>query len=249
VRPAVLFGALCVLLFPYYRARGWTNVSSVREEAPLNRSVVEQLRELHRTVPRGARLLFLNDPINPAWENLVFLTQLAYGDNTIKVDRLKRLPRRPDDNELASYNYVFDYEGGRFLELHRPWRREAVPMIVNTPQGPEIYHSDWAPVTTASPARPGENLITRAMNLGPTQPPAGSGHPFPPGPFANLVSPLRAKVAGIPAEITAGFGWPGEINIYRFDFRVPPSTPAGMAAVEWSIGEVAGIPVKIPVRR
>src|SRR5262249_45938607 len=42
-----------------------------------------------------------------------------------------------------------------------------------------VFHTDFSPVTTASPAHAGEALITQVLNLGFTNPGVDPGAPFP----------------------------------------------------------------------
>jgi uncharacterized protein (TIGR03437 family) len=56
-------------------------------------------------------------------------------------------------------------------------------------------------------------------------------------------------VNGRLAEVPQRFGSPGEVNIYRFDFRVPPQTEAGLAQVQLTVGGQSAPTAAIPVRR
>jgi hypothetical protein len=38
----------------------------------------------------------------------------------LRVFRVKEMKQRPSDQEIASYDYVFDYHNGRFFELKTP---------------------------------------------------------------------------------------------------------------------------------
>ena len=120
VRGAVLIAALLLILYPYAKRAGWDNVTSASLEAPDNRHTVE---ELHAAAPRirtKSRLLFLNDPIVPEWENLVFIVRLSYGDPTLEVDRVKKMKQMPDERQLASYDYILDYQDSRFSVVKQP---------------------------------------------------------------------------------------------------------------------------------
>jgi hypothetical protein len=89
-------------------------------EAPENRNTVTQLHAAAPAIHPGSRLLFLNDPIRPDWGNLIFIVQLSYDDPTLRVSRVKEMKQQPSEQEIASYDYVFDYHDGRFLELKQP---------------------------------------------------------------------------------------------------------------------------------
>src|SRR5262249_30244812 len=68
------------------------------------------------------------------------------------------------------------------------------PEFLMAPSGPVIFHSDYRPVTEASPARAGETLIVYAKGLGPTTPNANPGDPFPSEPLAIATSPVEVLV-------------------------------------------------------
>jgi hypothetical protein len=245
-RPAVVF-ALMLLLFPLYRAKGWRNVYSVRVEGLMLEDVATQLHQLHPRFPPHSRLLFLNDPVQPDLENLVFVVRLSYADDTLTVDRAKRMPHRPPDNELAAYDHVFDYRAGHFLELFRPWQWKGRPILCLSPRGPELFHSDWARVTAKQPARRGEMLIARVAGLGTTSPAVPPDQPFAAEPRAR-VTDIDIKVNNRNAEPGEVFGWPGEIDIFRMDFRVPQVTAAGTATLEIAANGATGLPAQFPVR-
>jgi uncharacterized protein (TIGR03437 family) len=114
---------------------------------------------------------------------------------------------------------------------------------------PAILHSDFSPVTDARPARPGDLLIARAIGLTPTRSAALSGEPFPANPLQQLSSPVEVFVGGRAAEVLNKVGWPGSIDAYRVDFRVPEGTPVGAVAVQLSSAWILGPEVQIPVQQ
>jgi uncharacterized protein (TIGR03437 family) len=122
------------------------------------------------------------------------------------------------------------------------------PEIVSTAAAPSIFHTDFSPVTTAKPAKTGEVLIVRATGLGPTVPGVDPGQPFPLDTGVAVNSPLAVTVNGKPADVVIGIGWPGLVDTYRVDFRVPDGTAAGMAAIQLTAAWIPGSPVAIPVQ-
>jgi hypothetical protein len=246
-RPQLVFGATIAGLFAFYYSKGW-DVDSVRREAPVVRELSTQLRKAHPQIPRGSKLLFVNDPYDPAWENMTFLVQLIYRDDSLIVERLKNMPARPSDDAMAKYQHVFDYSGGRLLELTRPWQPKAAPMIVLSSEGVDVYHEGWQRVDAAHAARPGEMLISRAIGLGETNPAVPPDKPFPAEPFAEVKAKIEVKVNGELAEPGPLFAWPNEIGLYRVDFRVPKNTARGIARVEVSADGVTGPAADIPVK-
>ena len=140
-----------------------------------------------------------------------------------------------------------NYGGGRvqFVVHLIPLAR---PEIAATASGPAIFHADFSPVTAERPARAGEPVIVRATGLGPTRPGVNLGQPFPSDSVQEVNSPVEVLVGGRMAEVVNKVGWPGSIDTYRVDFRVPAGTPAGPAAVQLTAAWVAGSSVQIPVQ-
>jgi hypothetical protein len=244
---AAVFGAVMLMLYPFYKAGGWSNVTSVAIEGETMRRAAGQLQELRPCLRPKARLYFFNDPVEPQWDNLVYLVHLSYRDRTLVVDRFKRAGHRPDDHELATYDAVFDYKGGRFIELERPWQARPTPMIVLAERGPEVYHVDWSPVTPQHPAHPNQMLIAKAIDLGPTAPDPGPDEPFPADPLARVIAPVSVRVDGRETEVINQIGWPHMVNTYRVDFRMPPCAARGTVAVDLVARGAGGPPVRIPV--
>jgi len=250
-RGSVVLLGLVLVLYPFNKRRGVTDLYSVTEEAAVNRAVVTQLRSLHPHLPHGSRLLFLNDPIPIDWWNLTFLVQLGYQDRSLEVSRVKRMPHPPTPAERAGYDYVFDFRDGRFMELTEPvnWKRTAPPAFARTKDGAvAIFHGDWSPVTEKAPAKPGETLTARAADVGPTRPEVPPGQPFPAEPFLRVSADVEALVNGRPAEVVRQIGWPREVNQFRLDFTIPAGTAARQALVQLRVDGVAGPVVTIPVR-
>ena len=119
-RGAVLFVVSMLILYSAYKPLGYDIFSSASLEAPENRNTVAQLHAAAPAIRHGSRLLFLNDPIRPDWYNLIFIVQLSYNDPTLRVFRVKEMKQPPTGQEIASYDYVFDYHDGAFFELKKP---------------------------------------------------------------------------------------------------------------------------------
>ncbi|MBL8294151.1 MAG: hypothetical protein JNN08_20070 [Bryobacterales bacterium] len=124
----------------------------------------------------------------------------------------------------------------------------AAPQVVTGASGPAVFHSDFSPVTAARPARPGEVLIVQATGLGPTVPSVDPGHPFPTDAILPVNSPVAVTVNGQDAEVVNAIGWPGLVDTYRVDLRVPSGLVAGTASVQLSAAWIAGNAVRIPVQ-
>lgn len=122
------------------------------------------------------------------------------------------------------------------------------PQIVTTSGEPAVFHADFTPVTAAKPAKTGEVLIVQATGLGPTIPSVNPGQPFPSDALPQVNSPLSVSMNGKPADVINGIGWPGLVDTYRVDFRVPDGTAPGTATIQLTAAWIAGPSVNIPTQ-
>lgn len=123
------------------------------------------------------------------------------------------------------------------------------PEVVSTPGGPAVVHSsDFSLVTAAKPAKAGEILALFATGLGPTNPSVPFGQPFPAGSSQPITAPAALAVNGSPAEILYAGSYPGAVNGYQVNFRVPAGTPSGTATLRLTVGFIAGSTVTIPMQ-
>ncbi len=253
-------GAALVILIAAIAYRPWRkyqtwNPDTVVIEAEENRAVVKQLHHLEPRLPPGARLMFLDDPIPASRWNMTFMVQLSYHDRSIVVDRMKAIEAGTDTTahpgaknpDLAAYDHVFDYRGGQFMELARPWRHAAMPLVVIEDGRPQIFHGDGKLVTRDDPVRPGEDVSAKVMDLGTTIPIVPAGEPFPREQRAEVIANLEARVDGAPAEILLKIGWP-TTTLYRVEIRIPAATPKGLSWLQLTAGGVTGPAVEFPVR-
>ena len=251
---AVVVVLLAAASYPFWRAYQPWNPTSVLMEGELNRSTAKQLHRLEPQLPHGSKLLFLDDPYRPDWYHLTFVVRLLYHDPSIVVHRTKSDAEMEKPKEtltpamLASYDHVFDYRDGYYRELWAPWDRGPTPAVVLEWGKPQIFHEDWTAVDRNHPARANESLILKAADLGETLPPVASRQPFPESPYAKVVADVGARFNGAPAEVQAQIGWPGEINRYRVDVRVPGRVPRGLSWLDLSACGITGPGIEIPVR-
>ena len=123
------------------------------------------------------------------------------------------------------------------------------PQILTTASGPAVVHSsDFSLVTAAKPAAAGEILSLFATGLGPTRPGVDPGQPFPSNPPAAVNSPVEVRINGKPAEVLAAVGFPGALDGYQVNFRMPPDAPKGATTVQVSAAWIGGAPVSIAVQ-
>ena len=125
----------------------------------------------------------------------------------------------------------------------------SVPQIVTTASGPAVTHSsDFSLVTSSRPAAAGEALSLFATGLGPTVPAVDPGQPFPSSPAAIVNSPIEVKVNGNSAQVLGAVGFPGSVEGYQVNFRIPPGTEKGVATIQVSAAWIAGTAVGIAVQ-
>jgi hypothetical protein len=123
------------------------------------------------------------------------------------------------------------------------------PEIVITASGPAVTHSnDFSLVSASKPVAAGEIVSLFATGLGPTRPGLDPGQPFPPSPLAVVNSPVEVMVNGKPAEVLAAVGYPGAVDGYQVNFRVPSDTAKGTVFLQVSAAWIPGAPVSIPVQ-
>ena len=84
--------------------------------------------------------------------------------------------------------------------------------------------------------------------LGPTVPAVDPGQPFPSSPLANVNSPVEMTVNGKAAEVLGAAGYPGSVDGYQVNFRVPPDAAKGVATIQVSAAWIAGAGVQIAVQ-
>jgi hypothetical protein len=123
------------------------------------------------------------------------------------------------------------------------------PQTVMTANGPAVAHSsDFSLVTASKPAAAGEILSLFASGLGPTIPEVDLGLPFPSTPLSTVNSPLALTVNGKAADVLAAVGYPGAVDGYQVNFRMPSDVPKGTATIQLTAAWIPGAPVSITVQ-
>ena len=123
------------------------------------------------------------------------------------------------------------------------------PEVVSTAGGPAIVHStDNSLVTAANPAKAGEVLTLYATGLGPTRPSPEPGQPFTSNPPAVVSSPVEVLVNGAPGQVLYAGGYPGAVNGYQVNFRLPDSVASGNASLHLTSAWIGGGNVTIPIQ-
>jgi len=125
----------------------------------------------------------------------------------------------------------------------------SVPQIATTTGGAAVTHSnDFSLVTSSKPAAAGESLSIFATGLGPTVPGVDPGKTFPASPLAVVNSPVEVTVNGQAAEVQSAVGFPGTVDGYQVNFRVPAQTAKGAATIQMSAAWITSAAVTIVVQ-
>lgn len=123
------------------------------------------------------------------------------------------------------------------------------PEVVATPNGPAVVHAnDFTLVTPTKPAKAGEILSLFASGLGPTRPGVAPGQPFPGSPLQTVNSPVEVTLNSTAADVLYAGGYPGAVDRYQVNFRVPDGAAPGLAAVQLTVAWIAGSEVKIAIQ-
>lgn len=123
------------------------------------------------------------------------------------------------------------------------------PEVLTVSTGPVIVHSsDFSLVTPEKPTRAGEILTLYATGLGPTRPGVDPGKPFPATGLQVVNSPVQVVVNGTAVPAMWAGGYPGAVNAYQINFRLPDNTASGLASLSLNVAWIGGSEVKIPVK-
>lgn len=87
----------------------------MRTEGRQVQDFLDQLRSRHPPLRPGSRILWRNDPFGDNW-SAVFLTQLAYQDRSLVIERFSQLNPKPDPAAMRQYDYVWSVESGRLVD-------------------------------------------------------------------------------------------------------------------------------------
>jgi uncharacterized protein (TIGR03437 family) len=119
------------------------------------------------------------------------------------------------------------------------------PQVLTANGLPAITHADFRQVSATAPAVAGEILSVFVSGLGPTRPGVEPGAAFPQSPLANVTSPVQITMGGRSAEVLSAVGFPGAVDGYQVNFRVPEGLTRGNVAVRVSSAWIGGVPVII----
>jgi hypothetical protein len=115
VQPGQLavFMIVAALLIPLHWREKPLGNTWVPETHTQVRELLGELQRQHAPMPRGAKVLFLNDPYPIDEWLMTFVFRLYYHDKTIQVDRVKPWPKLAEEQARYDRVYVLDANGLR----------------------------------------------------------------------------------------------------------------------------------------
>ena len=123
-------------------------------------------------------------------------------------------------------------------------------VAANGDQTTIAQHANFAYVTTANPAKPGEVVIIYLTGLGATNPAVKSGDAAPGvEPLARVVNPVTVTVDGETTSVPFAGQTPGAVGLYQIDFTVPADARSGNLNVVVMQDGVAANTSTIPVSK
>jgi uncharacterized protein (TIGR03437 family) len=123
------------------------------------------------------------------------------------------------------------------------------PEVVMTANGPAIVHAgDFSIVSATRPVTAGETLTLFARGLGPTRPAVDPGKAYPANPLAVANSPIGVTLNGQAADVLYAGGYPGSVDAYQVNCRVPDGLSPGLATLQVSMAWIGGSAVTLAVK-
>lgn len=110
---AVLFLGLAAFLAPLHAREARKTLPHFMAPQPPSRELTQDLSRLRPVLPRGARILFVDDPFPKDSSFLLYTTQLFYRDMTVDLERT-RIQLVPP-SEYSRYDAVFGFSGSRLV--------------------------------------------------------------------------------------------------------------------------------------
>jgi hypothetical protein len=114
VSVAALPIVLSSFLAPHHRQESAKTLRNFENFQPPSRRLAEELIALRPTLPRGARVLFIDHPFAKDEYTLLFLTRLLYRDMSITVEEAPVDHGPPTGH--GHYDAVFTFQQGRLAD-------------------------------------------------------------------------------------------------------------------------------------
>jgi hypothetical protein len=109
---------LALFLAPHHRQEGAKTLRNFENFQLPSRRLAEELIALRPTLPRGARVLFIDHPFAKDEYFLLFLMRLLYGDISITVEEAP--VGHGQRTGPGHYDAVFTYQQGRLVDATGP---------------------------------------------------------------------------------------------------------------------------------
>ena len=117
--------AYILLTLPFVLALGYkmeTEKSRLlpyfQESQALNWHVIQQFQAQKPVFARKSNVIFLHDPFE-GWE-MIFIAKLYSRDPSVRFILARLELPQPTERDLAAFDYVFDYQDGKLLQLKPP---------------------------------------------------------------------------------------------------------------------------------
>lgn len=125
------------------------------------------------------------------------------------------------------------------------------PGVAALPDGTVIaqHGVGSAPITSASPAKPGEIVVIYLVGMGATDanPPVATGAVSPSSPPANVIMQPIVTVASQQADVKFAGLTPGSVGLYQIDFQVPTNVSSGNLPLTVTQNGIAANTTSLPV--
>ena len=116
-KPWLVTAAVAVLLVPLHLWATPRMMGDIIASENSVRPALEQLKAQHLHIPKSGKVLFLEDPFPDDDWLLTFILSLMHKDDTITVDRVKRMDHQPTESEWGNYNAVFRLKDDRLTRV------------------------------------------------------------------------------------------------------------------------------------
>jgi hypothetical protein len=113
----LLFAVVATALLRVHPTARGHYESWVREEYTDIRAVMNQMPQLHPELGRGKRILIVKDPFKQFNWACVFIARLVYREESLGVDRLVSMEKKPTAAQIAAYDVRLAYEDGKLRDV------------------------------------------------------------------------------------------------------------------------------------
>jgi len=145
-----------------------------------------------------------------------------------QIDAL--IPYEVSGQSFATFQVVVNQSKSNLVTVYADNSAPGIYTVTQNGVGAgAIQHSDYSPVSSSSPAMPGETVIMYLSGLGPVTPQVADGVAAPNSPLSKSVEAASIAVflndgVNFPSALVSFAGLtPGVAGLYQVNFTVPPS--------------------------